>query len=458
MTKKLVPGRTLYLNDDEDFNIIETVQKIDAEILAEAPQGIVINSKGERIAPQKMEAPIEEVASDVVEEQIQQLEEVIKQEPEEEVKEDAKRTITLAKKMLEQDESKDDYIELITDESIEREVKIDLYEDLETTDMAEEIMKEEPKASKRKAKVIDIDGLHIVNKTEMDKEKDLRNALFGNKAAYQIIAAQSGYTAKVLPLVHKDILNILNEKANRFERQKSLYRVIWEKIHDTSIGKMSFEQWLRHTSVEDLETFYYGVYASTFPDSGSFRFKCPSCGKEHDYKVYNDNLVKTTDRPKMKKLIELISRESISMDTMQKLSLIGKNQGIQLTDSGLVFELRTPSLLDLLEILRTVPEKTIDRDAESIVYMLYVNQVGVPTLDKTGYFMENKKPNILRIIDNLGIDDANEFKDAVDARIDENRITYSLKNIKCVECQTEIKDVPLSIENILFTLIFEKAQ
>ena len=42
----------------------------------------------------------------------------------------------------------------------------------------------------------------------MDKERDLRQALFNNKIAFQIVAAQSGYMAKVSPLVHKDLVNI----------------------------------------------------------------------------------------------------------------------------------------------------------------------------------------------------------------------------------------------------------
>jgi len=454
MGKQLVPGKTVYLDENEDFSSIE-ITKTDAEILAQAPQGIVVNSKGERITEKKPELPIKEENKETIKVEAKPV--IIPVEAPQEQK-----TLKLAKKLLEQNSEpdfKEDFIPLVEDASIEKEVEVDLFKDLDEKKLTDELFQEsEETKPKRKAKNVDISSLNIINKTEMDKERDLRNALFGNKAAYQIVAAQSGYMAKVLPLVHKDILNIINEKANRFERQKSLYQVIWEKVHDTSIGKMSFEQWLRHTSVEDIETFYYGIYASTFPNEGSFRFTCPKCGSEHDYKVNHNNLIKTTDRTKMKKLIDKVSRESVSLETMQELSLIGKNQAIELTDSKLIFELRTPSLLDLLEILRTVPEKTIDRDAESIVYMLYVNQVVIPTAEHIGHFMETKKPNILRIIDNLGIDDANEFKDAVDARIDENRITYSLKNIKCADCNTEIKDVPISIENILFTLIFEKAQ
>jgi hypothetical protein len=435
MEKKIIPGQTVYLKEGESFDSAEFA-KGEAEMMKDLPPTI-------RLGEQKEELIVEEIIK----------EEVKKEEPEE------TKSFKLAKKILEQSLD-DNILPLVEDENIEREVNIDIFEDMEDMeDKIEQIMKdEEPEIPKRKARIVDVGSLNVINKTEIDKERDLRNALYGNKAAYQIVAAQSGYMAKVLPLVHKDIINILRENVNRFEHQKSLYKVIWDKINDTSVGKMTFEEWLRNTSVEDIETFYYGLYASTFPNEGSFRYTCPACGAEHDYKVNHGNLIKTTDKDHMKELINRVSRDAITKEKMREFSLIGKTQAIELSVSSLVVELRTPSLFDLLEILRTVPEKTINRDAESIVYMLYVNKVFIPSKDGVGYYEETAKPAILRIIDNLPIDDANEFKDSVDERVDENRITYSLKNIKCSECGHEVKDIPLSIENLLFTVIFEKAQ
>jgi hypothetical protein len=457
--KKAVPGKTVYLQEGEGFDNVE-IAKREAEMMKNLPPTIKL---GETESKQSIE---ESSQNETIEESIESKDEE-KKEPlkEEEISEEdelkSTKTFKLAKKLLDEnlnnDEDEKELLPLKEDDLIEKEVEVDYFEDLQEEIIKDETPSEEEKP-KRKAKIVDLEDLHIINKTEMDKERDLRNALYGNKAAYQIVAAQSGYMAKVLPLVHKDIINILGENVNRFEHQKSLYRVIWEKIHDTSIGKMSFEQWLRNTSVEDIETFYYGLYASTFPNEGLFRYTCPSCGTEHDYKVNHGNLIKTTDKEKMKDLIAKVSKDATTMEKMKEFSLIGKTQAIQLGDSGLIVELRTPSLFDLLEILRTVPEKTINRDSESIVYMLYVNKVYIPTKDNSGYYEEIKKSAILRIIDNLPIDDANEFKDAVDERVDENRITYSLKNIKCIECGNEVKDIPISIENLLFTVIFEKAQ
>jgi len=94
----------------------------------------------------------------------------------------------------------------------------------------------------------------------------------------------------------------------------------------------------------------------------------------------------------------------------------------------------------------------------SVTNMLYVNRVLIPDKEKIGYTEESKKTSLLRIIDNLSIDDANELQNSIFDKVDENRISYSIKNIKCHDCGTEVKDIPISIEDILFTLIFEKVQ
>lgn len=321
-----------------------------------------------------------------------------------------------------------------------------------------EVVKEEPKA-KKKLKKIDVNKLSVIDKDVISKERDLRNALYGNKSAFQIIAAQSGYMAKVIPLVHKDVINLLYSNLNRYEYKKSVYKVIYDKVVAFSAGSMSFDEWLRATSVEDLETFFYGIYSATFPNEGSFSLQCPACGEDATCKINNENLIKTTDRSAMKKLIDKVSKEATTREAMQRFTLVGKTDAFELPDSKIIVELRTPSLWDSLEILRLVPESVIDRDTVSVTNMLYISRVLIPTKeDSKQYVEQSDSQELLRIIDNLSVDDAEDIQDAVFDRVDEHRITYSIKKVKCPSCGHEVDEIPLSIEDILFTLIFEKAQ
>ena len=442
-------GQTVYLDENEDFDSVITpsVMKDPEEINFELPP----------VVPAKkvtLEKPVPGQSIKKTEEETKEDQQELAAEKVNQLIEDAMKAAKKEDDELEENKP----FEFGT--SAEKEIKIDLL-NLEEDQEQEPIKEAEEKVNepRKKAKSVDISKLKVVNKTEIDKERDLKNALYGNKAAFQIVAAQSGYMAKVLPLVHKDVINILYSNLGRYEYKKGVYRVIWEKIFDTSVGKMNFDEWLQRTSVEDMETFYYGVYCSTFPNEGSFRYTCPHCGNEKEYKINHRNLIKTTDREKMKRLIDEVSRNATTVQAMEAYSLIGKNEAIQLTESGIIIELRTPTLYDSLEILRTVPEKTIDKDTLSVTNMLYVNRLLVPSKDDKSVFVEEtKRQSILRIIDNLPINDSKELEDAVYDRVDENRIMYSIKNIKCTECGEEVQDIPISIEDILFTLIFEKTQ
>ena len=332
--------------------------------------------------------------------------------------------------------------------------------DLMDLDKKNEEESQEPQYTEevvRKAKKVDVSSLKIVDSNELDKERAIRGALYGNKSLFMIVAAQSGYTAKLVPLVHKDSVNILYSHLSRYEYKKALYKVIHEKIYDTGVGRMGFDEWLRSTTVEDVETFYYGLYCATFPNEGSFEVTCPHCGDMSDIMVNHKNLFTTTDLDKMKKTMAAVSAIT-DKATMAAHSLIGKYDAFELTDSGIIAELRTPTLFDSLELLKTVPENIIDKDPVGLTNMLYINKMYVKEKNSTNYIEVTNRETILKVIDSLSIDDAAELEDAVSDRVDDNRITYSIKNTKCPMCGKEINNIPISVEDLLFTLIFEKTQ
>lgn len=332
---------------------------------------------------------------------------------------------------------------------------VDDYFSDEETKPAEKIEEEVPK---KKAKKIDMTKLNMLDSTPMDKEKFLRNALYGNSTALQVVAAQSGYMAKMMPLVNKDIIGIMYSNLSRYEYRKTIFKIIYDKIVAFSFGKMSFEEWLKNTSVEDIETFYYGVYCATFDNQGKFTFKCPKCGNEETLKVNHAGLFKTANNEKMKQHIREVSKNATTREAMQQYSMIGKTEAFQLPDSGIIAEVRTPSLWDSLEILRVVPDSVIDRDSTSVTNMLYIKRFLIPvkTEEISGYTEQLDAQEILRIIDNLSPDDASILQETISDRVDDNRISYSIKNVKCQKCNNEISEIPISIEDILFSLIFEK--
>lgn len=306
------------------------------------------------------------------------------------------------------------------------------------------------------AKPIDISSLKVSDvNNDKDKSEDLRAALFGNKTAYQVVAAQSGYMAHVAPLGYSDIVSIYYSTLDTLEYQKLLYKTLHDKILKTSVGRLGYGDFLNSTSVEDVETLYYGLYMSTFQNDGMFRYKCPKCGEEHDYKIDNRTLIGTSDSAAMLDRTSMI-RKNPTRESMEALSLLNDKPGIELTKSKLVIELRTPSLSNSLEMLATVPEDEIEKSEMSATIMLYINRVLIPNPRTKQYHSEINRKAILRMVEALDIDDARELELAITKRVNEHRINYSIKNLKCPKCGHTVNEIPVSPKDILFHVISEK--
>lgn len=351
----------------------------------------------------------------------------------------------------------------LNDDALEKLIPLDIEEmvqsslekiglPLDPEDVDIDILDDEMKEAKK----VDINKLRInTSKSELEKSKDLRNVLYGNRSMYQIVAAQSGYTAQLLPLVYKDFISISNTQSSLYEEKLLMYRTIWEKIYKTSAGNLRFDEWTKVTSIEDLETFYFGLYNNTFPDEGEFSFACPSCGTVNSFKTDQSTLGKTSDSAAMKEHIKQISAKSVDRKTTAELSLLDKEEAYELDKSKIIIVIKNPSIWDSLDIIRRFPDE-IKKDALTITNLLYITRILIPD-GKDGYTEETNKRTILETVEHLSIDDGNQLAYAVASVVDKLRITYSIKNSTCPVCKYVTKEVPISMEDVLFTLISRKA-
>lgn len=454
--KKVIDaGETVFLKDDEDFSDIEIQPPVEREIL-----GTVDFSNKEKTEEDK-ESKTEETK--IEESIVEDAKDDSKVDPKTPVGdaefEDAITSIVKDLKAKQVDNTINPNATEVSDYASQVDFS-SIFENEEDASEVEAKDEDKEKPTKTKAVKIDPNDIKVIpGRNQLEKERDLKAALFGNKAAFQVVAPQSGYMAQMVPLVNKDLYSILYSNLSRYEYRKAVYRLVWEKIINMTGGRLKFEDWLKMTAVEDAETLYYGIYCATFQNDGYFGIVCPECGEEHNYVVNHMNLISTSDKDSMKAHISAINSAENTTDSIKKFSMLQNTDIFKLNDSKLLFEVRTPSLYDTLELLRLIPEEAIDKDPANMTNMLYIKRVLVPS--KSGANMYDEHTNsqgILKIIDNLSINDGAELQDAISERLDANRITYSIKNAKCPSCQHVIDSTPVNIENLLFTAIFEKIQ
>lgn len=206
-------------------------------------------------------------------------------------------------------------------------------------------------------KPIDISDIKIVQKNAIEKNS-IMSGLYSSRREYQIIASQSGYSTTVSPLVNSDVINLLNSGVTLYNYQKNLYKIVYDKIGELP-GNMTFEQWLQRTSIEDIETFFHGIFSITFPKDGDISVDCPMCDNTSDIKINPKQLVQVDDTGSFKtRKNDILKNVSTIQDVAEK-SMIGRKISFQLPDSGIIINVTTPSLYTHLLVIRTFPEEVL---------------------------------------------------------------------------------------------------
>lgn len=312
--------------------------------------------------------------------------------------------------------------------------------------------------TRREGKEVDIDKIKIDSANALERNRMLKNLLKGTTSTFEVTAGQSGYSCKLAPLTNKDSFNILNTSTSQYESLRMTYKTIYDKITSFSCGPMTFDAWLKATTVGDIETLYYGLYCATFLDEGTFRFTCtdPDCRHVTEQTIRNSSLIRVEDFDEMKELSKRISKESTSIEAMKELSLVNKSKHVELSKTRIIAELKIPTLYDLLELYRTLGDKEIDEyNNGDINSLLCIRGILFPSPDGSSYIPTNDKNEILMILNDINIIDAGQLRNSITTLLGKYHVSYKIKSVKCAKCGKETTNIPLDIRSILFTQIYE---
>lgn len=313
---------------------------------------------------------------------------------------------------------------------------------------------------------IDLDYLnsHTIDRDAVSQFKDIEAAVStGTSASVSVCCTQSGYNAKMAPLKYQEFFKMVNSEDSNYDSRKMVYKTIYDKIVETSIGdwKMTFEDWLKATSVYDMETLCYGIYCATYVNDGRYTFTCPHCKSEINITLDHNKIQHTADSANIQQLAEDIAKHSNSVDDLKKYSLVlKKHETLALPKSGIVFELRVPSLYDMLTVLKVFTDEEMEVfNSENRQFMLTIilstASVFVKVQNDDRYSRITGLKDIYKVLNNLPIQDISVIRQKVISTLASNHVSYSIQDVKCTnpKCAKEIKFVPLDLEEILFAHI-----
>lgn len=306
---------------------------------------------------------------------------------------------------------------------------------------------------------IDLNSIEIDTDDDSDFadiDEESLNFILNKRPTYQVVLNQSAYIAHVEGLRYSDVLAIAQSTSSQYEDRLKRYQMYFDKINTNSIGIKSFNEWIHNTSMFDINSLAFGIFNQTFPGDTEFTIICQHCNQElRDVKIGNDQLISVKNEDAYEQLDRVINSVS-DISKARKYSITNKTTRIQLPKSGIIVDIKTPTLDDHLKLLREIREDKRDQVDSYTMQLLYIQAIYVPNLaklkasKKLSYRKKDSRNDIFKFTTDMNLDDMNILIKAIAEKSDKYEIDFKIKSFPCTHCGEELGDIVIDPENLLF--------
>ena len=329
---------------------------------------------------------------------------------------------------------------------------------------------DEPKVEVVAAKAVEVsvgDAAILSGAGTLALHEAMKAVLGGDKSAtFQVAALQSGYTAELGALAFEDISRIQASSVDAHAARVKLLRTLHSRITEFSCGHIKFQDWLKVTAQGDYDTLMYGLYASTYPGENDFDVRCRHCGHDNKIAVDVSQLARVESDDVYAEIRKLLDPKTDFKGAIQN-SLVGRTVQRKLPQTGIIAEIRNPSIQDYLDGVQwfvNVQDKNTGMLPNEIAgaevirtLTMYVPRLLVPVKGGSQYIPVDGQMERANLIGRLPRADGQALTDAVDDETKKLEVSYSLPAYNCSGCGKRNEDLFLDFEALLFIKLREKA-
>ena len=284
-------------------------------------------------------------------------------------------------------------------------------------------------------------------------------------SVFKVAALQSGYTAEMGALGFEDITRLQTASVDAYAARMKLLRTLWGKIKQFSCPPIRFQDWLKQTAQGDYDSLMYGLYAATYPGENEFDVRCRHCGHENKVTAEVGALARVASDDVYGEIRRLLDPKTDFRGAIQN-SMVGATVQRKLPRSGIVAEIRNPSIQDYLDNVQWFvgnQDKTTGQlpdtlaGAETIQTLaMYVKRMLVPLPGTSQFGAVSQASERAGLIRRLDREDGRALIDAVDAQSKRLDVSYQLPDFNCGGCGKRNENLFLDFETLLFIKLREK--
>jgi hypothetical protein len=322
-----------------------------------------------------------------------------------------------------------------------------------------------------KARPVHIDESRVVSNAGtlkvMEAVKQAIAASNSSGGSFKVVALQSGYAAELSPLSFQDIARLQSSALDPFTQRNRLLETLHGHITKFSCQPMDFQSWKRRTAQGDYDTLMYGLYAATYPGDNEFEVGCKHCGHLNKLVVDVNHLVRAIKREEVFDKIKQVLEPAFG-DYAGPIvdSLVGRAVQVELPQSGIVAEVRNPSLEDqmigaqyfnsIIDHKTGAPPDRLAGIEKIRTLVMYTGRMLIPA-GGGAYVGMSDADQKTALIGKLTQRDGEALSRAVEAEAERLLVEYEIPPFPCGACSKRNDKLALDFTQLLFIKLQESA-
>lgn len=271
-----------------------------------------------------------------------------------------------------------------------------------------------------------------------------------------VVLPISGFTVTMSGCSTYELLTLITDEGNPVELQRSKWSLIHSKIVDTSIGKLSFDDFLNNVAQMEYDVLVYGILCASYPEKDKFPLKCPKCGTsfEHEYDIRSLLRAEKMSEKLMDTVAHVVDcsvREEDAKECHEN-SLLNQDLVIKLPQSGYIFRLGVQTAHDFIENSVDAIDRLDQKYAQSAIIASAVRSIFIEDPDDGEYFEIDDTEDVIETIFSLQNTDLVVLGKKITELVDDMSFEFGLMNIDCPDrkCKQHTNSIPIEIDTILF--------